>query len=408
MHGDCLGPPLTADALRGDASLTPGKAAPAGTGAGTWDQLAPFQCSMSVARAFFVKPIAHASDADAALTAKSLVSPPEPETGTWDQLVPFQCSISGRCTSLPLTAVPTAQPSVADTMLTPNSWFSGLGLGLGTRDQLMPFQCSISVASPVLGKQFPTAQPSAAESMLTPFRWHKGAFGPVTPDQLVPFQCRISGPLVPLPTAHASDGDTALTPLRKPRVLVTDWCAGGCAAAASAAVSTRLPPAGRASRHPRRQIERTVRGVIIATSQSAGTANRATNATRSTRSWMTGAGVGRHNCAPGRARLGQDRAYPVGSATRRQVAWASVTAEWTAPAVERADPDHVAAERRALEQWLDYHRDTLLTSCAGLTAEQLKGARFRRPTSRFLGLVRHIADVERGWFRQCAAPRGCA
>ena len=59
--------------------------------------------------------------------------------------------------------------------------------------------------------------------MLTPFRWHKGAFGPVTPDQLVPFQCRISGPLVPLPTAHASYGDTALTPLRKPGVLVTGW-----------------------------------------------------------------------------------------------------------------------------------------------------------------------------------------
>src|SRR5580692_5308609 len=75
-----LVPPPTAHALRGDASFTP--AAPAGPGAGTWDQLAPFQCSMSVARAFFVKPIAHASDADAALTAKSLVSPPEPETGT--------------------------------------------------------------------------------------------------------------------------------------------------------------------------------------------------------------------------------------------------------------------------------------------------------------------------------------
>jgi len=38
----------------------------------------------------------------------------------------------------------------------------------------------------------------------------------------------------------------------------------------------------------------------------------------------------------------------------------------------RADPDHVAAERRALEQWLGYHRDTLLTKCAGLTAGQLE------------------------------------
>ena len=49
-----------------------------------------------------------------------------------------------------------------------------------------------------------------------------------------------------------------------------------------------------------------------------------------------------------------------------------MTAEWTAPAVERADPDKVAAERRALEQWLDYHRDILLAKCAGLTAEQVQ------------------------------------
>jgi uncharacterized damage-inducible protein DinB len=80
-----------------------------------------------------------------------------------------------------------------------------------------------------------------------------------------------------------------------------------------------------------------------------------------------------------------------------------VTAEWTAPAVERADPDHVAAERRALEQWLDYHRDTLLTKCAGLTAAQLKRRAVAPSNLSLLGLVRHMADVERGWFRQCAA-----
>jgi uncharacterized damage-inducible protein DinB len=96
-------------------------------------------------------------------------------------------------------------------------------------------------------------------------------------------------------------------------------------------------------------------------------------------------------------------AYRVAFATRRQVAWASVTTEWTAPAVERAGPDHVAAERRALEQWLDYHRDTLLIKCAGLTAEQLKRRAVPPSNLSLLGLVRHIADAERGWFRQCAA-----
>ena len=80
-----------------------------------------------------------------------------------------------------------------------------------------------------------------------------------------------------------------------------------------------------------------------------------------------------------------------------------MTAEWTAPAVERADPDHVAAERRALEQWLDYHRDILLAKCTGLTAEQLKRRAVPPSNLSLLGLVRHLADAERGWFRQCAA-----
>jgi hypothetical protein len=80
-----------------------------------------------------------------------------------------------------------------------------------------------------------------------------------------------------------------------------------------------------------------------------------------------------------------------------------VTAEWTAPAVERADPDHVAAERRALEQWIGYHRVTLLAKCAGLTAGQLKRRSVPPSNLSLLGLVRHLADAERGWFRQCAA-----
>jgi uncharacterized damage-inducible protein DinB len=80
-----------------------------------------------------------------------------------------------------------------------------------------------------------------------------------------------------------------------------------------------------------------------------------------------------------------------------------VTAEWTAPPVERADPDYVATERRALEQWLDYHRATLLAKCAGLTAGQLKQRAVPPSGLSLLGLVRHLADAERGWFRQGAA-----
>jgi uncharacterized damage-inducible protein DinB len=75
---------------------------------------------------------------------------------------------------------------------------------------------------------------------------------------------------------------------------------------------------------------------------------------------------------------------------------------WTAPPVRRREPDLVADERTSLVQWLDYHRSTLLTKCAGLTAEQLK--RRAVPPSRLslLGLVRHMVEVERWWFRMHA------
>jgi Protein of unknown function (DUF664) len=76
--------------------------------------------------------------------------------------------------------------------------------------------------------------------------------------------------------------------------------------------------------------------------------------------------------------------------------------EWTAPAPERQDPDRVATERTALEQWVDYHRATLLIKCAGLTAEQLKLRASPPSNLSLLGLVRHMTEVERWWFRMHA------
>jgi hypothetical protein len=59
----------------------------------------------------------------------------------------------------------------------------------------------------------------------------------------------------------------------------------------------------------------------------------------------------------------------------------------------------VADERASLEQWLAYHRATLLMKCAGLTGEQL-ALRPAKPSGlSLLGLVRHMAEVERWWFR---------
>src|ERR1700722_17311849 len=78
-------------------------------------------------------------------------------------------------------------------------------------------------------------------------------------------------------------------------------------------------------------------------------------------------------------------------------------AMWIAPAIERSEPDLLSDERTALEQWLDYHRATLLTKCAGLTAAQLKQRAVPPSRLSLLGLVRHMVEVERWWFRMHAA-----
>jgi hypothetical protein len=76
---------------------------------------------------------------------------------------------------------------------------------------------------------------------------------------------------------------------------------------------------------------------------------------------------------------------------------------WTAPEIVRPEPELVANERTSLEQWLDYHRATLLMKCAGLSAEQLKLRPLLPSRLSLLGLVRHMVEVERWWFRMHAA-----
>jgi uncharacterized damage-inducible protein DinB len=79
-----------------------------------------------------------------------------------------------------------------------------------------------------------------------------------------------------------------------------------------------------------------------------------------------------------------------------------MTETWTAPQVERNDPGRILAEREALEAWLDFHRETLLYKCAGLTADQLKERAVPPSRLSLLGLVRHMTEVERWWFRMHA------
>jgi len=76
---------------------------------------------------------------------------------------------------------------------------------------------------------------------------------------------------------------------------------------------------------------------------------------------------------------------------------------WTAPAVDRPGGPNVADERTAAEDLLDYHRATLLAKCAGLTGEQLATRAVPPSTMSLLGLVRHLTDVERVWFRRRVA-----
>jgi hypothetical protein len=58
----------------------------------------------------------------------------------------------------------------------------------------------------------------------------------------------------------------------------------------------------------------------------------------------------------------------------------------------------VGDERAVLDGWLDFHRATLLWKCEGLTLDKLKLAPVPTSTLTLLGLVRHLTEVERGWF----------
>jgi Protein of unknown function (DUF664) len=72
---------------------------------------------------------------------------------------------------------------------------------------------------------------------------------------------------------------------------------------------------------------------------------------------------------------------------------------WTAPDVVRIDEPFTGPERGILDGFLDWHRSTLLWKCAGLTGEQLALAAAAPSNLSLLGIVRHMGDMERAWFR---------
>jgi uncharacterized damage-inducible protein DinB len=66
----------------------------------------------------------------------------------------------------------------------------------------------------------------------------------------------------------------------------------------------------------------------------------------------------------------------------------------------RIEPAYVAGEREMLVAWLDYERATLALKCEGLDDGSLRERAVRPSTLSLLGLVRHMAEVERNWFRR--------
>jgi uncharacterized damage-inducible protein DinB len=57
-------------------------------------------------------------------------------------------------------------------------------------------------------------------------------------------------------------------------------------------------------------------------------------------------------------------------------------------------------ERTTLTEFVRVQRLTLELKCRGLDAEQLARRSVEPSTMSLLGLVRHLAEVERGWFRR--------
>jgi uncharacterized damage-inducible protein DinB len=67
---------------------------------------------------------------------------------------------------------------------------------------------------------------------------------------------------------------------------------------------------------------------------------------------------------------------------------------------DRVEPPSIAGEREMLRDFLDFHRGTLAMKCEGLSDDDLRRQPMPPSTLCLLGLVRHMAEVERQWFRR--------
>ncbi|MEU8822875.1 DinB family protein [Streptomyces sp. NPDC048636] len=66
----------------------------------------------------------------------------------------------------------------------------------------------------------------------------------------------------------------------------------------------------------------------------------------------------------------------------------------------RPAPPRLGDERETLRAFLEFQRATLAMKCEGLTDEELRQRSMPPSTLSLLALVRHLAEVERAWFRR--------
>jgi hypothetical protein len=71
--------------------------------------------------------------------------------------------------------------------------------------------------------------------------------------------------------------------------------------------------------------------------------------------------------------------------------------------IDRPMPPLNADERSTLEGWLDFHRATLAMKCEGIDDKQAAAASVPPSGFTLTGLVQHLAEVERNWFRRVLA-----
>ncbi|MEV7420090.1 DinB family protein [Streptomyces sp. NPDC089919] len=83
-----------------------------------------------------------------------------------------------------------------------------------------------------------------------------------------------------------------------------------------------------------------------------------------------------------------------------------MTALETGAGAARTAPSTTAGDRDSLTAFLDYQRATLAWKCSGLSEEQLRLRPIPSTGLSLLGLVRHVAEVERSWFANVVQGEG--